>query len=366
MDIYLVGGAVRDKLLGIHSNDRDYVVVGATTAEMLTLGYQKVGKDFPVFIHPDTKEEYALARTERKQGIGYYGFTVDSSPTVTLEEDLLRRDLTINAMAMDKLGNIIDPYGGQSDINQRILRHVSPAFAEDPLRIIRLARFHTTLTCFHFSIANETLALVKQIITTKELELITKERVWQEFLKVFKQGGDPYKFIDTLHQLKALAPISPILANNIQYFDPKLSASNAFRVLNTEQRIALFFAQLPITAITPMQQQLKISNNDVHHIYKLHLLLESKINQKSEKTLALLQQTDALRQKSTFETLLQCLDVYHQVNLSEKLNPSSILAQIANTLREYDYRTLAQNHTSDQIADVVRKTKLRIIAEMSA
>lgn len=366
MDIYLVGGAVRDQLLGIDSSDRDYVVVGATTTDMLALGYQKVGKDFPVFIHPNTKEEYALARTERKKGSGYHGFTMVSSPTITLEEDLLRRDLTINAMAMDALGNLLDPYGGQNDINQRILRHVSLAFAEDPLRVIRLARFYTTLSHFHFSIASETLALVNKIITAKELELIAKERIWQEFLKVFKQSGNPYIFTKTLYEFKALEQISPIIAENIHYFNAQLSDSRLFETLNIEQRIALFFAQLPITAITSMQQALKVSNNDANRIYKLHLLLQFKIDHHPEKTLALLQQTDALREKSTFEMLLQCLDVYHQVNCSEELNPSNTLIQIANTLRDYDYRTLIQSHPKNQIADLVRNTKLQIIAEISA
>ena len=158
MKTYLVGGAVRDRLLGRPCGDRDWVVVGSTPQAMAALGYMPVGKDFPVFLHPQTKEEYALARTERKSGHGYHGFQVHAAPEVTLEEDLARRDLTINAMAQDEAGHVIDPYGGQRDLRERVLRHVSPAFAEDPVRILRLARFAARFA--DFTVAPETLALM--------------------------------------------------------------------------------------------------------------------------------------------------------------------------------------------------------------
>ena len=163
MQIYLVGGAVRDKLLGIEQSDRDYVVVGSNPEKMLALGFSQVGHDFPVFLHPKTHEEYALARTESKNGTGYLGFNCDFNENITLEEDLLRRDLTINAMAMDEKGNIIDPYHGMEDLKNRILRHVSDAFVEDPLRVLRVARFYARYYHLGFKIADETKVLMRKI-----------------------------------------------------------------------------------------------------------------------------------------------------------------------------------------------------------
>lgn len=180
MKIYLVGGAVRDTLLKRPVLERDWVVVGATEQQMLKLGYTKVGADFPVFLHPKTKEEYALARTERKRGHGYKGFECDASPDVSLEQDLLRRDLTVNAMAMDTDGSIIDPFNGQIDLNRRILRHVSDAFTEDPLRVFRVARFAARYKEENFAIANQTLGLMKAISQSGELKHLSAERVWKE------------------------------------------------------------------------------------------------------------------------------------------------------------------------------------------
>jgi tRNA nucleotidyltransferase (CCA-adding enzyme) len=177
---YLVGGAVRDQMLGREIKERDYVVVGATEGQMLAQGFTRVGRDFPVFLHPETKEEYALARTERKRGYGYTGFVCHASPDVTLEQDLLRRDLTINAMALDDNGSAIDPYNGKADLEDRIFRHVSPAFAEDPLRIFRVARFMARYKGYGFSIAEETLAIMQTMCTENEVRAISAERIWQE------------------------------------------------------------------------------------------------------------------------------------------------------------------------------------------
>jgi tRNA nucleotidyltransferase (CCA-adding enzyme) len=177
---YVVGGAVRDELLGLPVKDRDWVVVGATPEEMLAKGFKPVGKDFPVFLHPDTKEEYALARTERKSGRGYKGFTVQAAPDVTLEDDLRRRDLTINAIAKDESGKLIDPFHGREDLRRGLLRHVSPAFAEDPVRILRVARFAAR---FSFPVAKETLALMRKMVRSGETDYLVAERVWQEFSK---------------------------------------------------------------------------------------------------------------------------------------------------------------------------------------
>ena len=180
MKTYVVGGAVRDELLGLPVKDRDHVVVGATPEEMVTLGYKPVGKDFPVFLHPETHEEYALARTERKSGRGYKGFTVYAAPDVTLEDDLRRRDLTINAIAKAEDGTLIDPFNGEKDLQNRVLRHVSDAFAEDPVRILRVARFAAR---FGFSVHETTAALMRKMVESGETDYLVPERVWQEFSK---------------------------------------------------------------------------------------------------------------------------------------------------------------------------------------
>ncbi len=208
MQVYLVGGAVRDQLLGIDSYDNDWVVVGATPEMMLAQGYTAVGKDFPVFLHPKNKEEHALARTERKSGSGYTGFDCFFAPSVTLEEDLIRRDLTINAMAMDDSGQLYDPYGGQADLNNRILRHVSDAFVEDPLRVLRVARFAAKLASLGFTVAKETMQLMRDMADSGELNTLTPERVWQEWHKSLSTPR-PDVFLSVLRDCGALAVVLP-------------------------------------------------------------------------------------------------------------------------------------------------------------
>ena len=210
MQIFLVGGAVRDKLLKIDVYDQDWVVVGASPQLLLEQGFVAVGKDFPVFLHPKTKQEHALARTERKTGSGYKGFDCYFAPDVTLEEDLIRRDLTINAMAEDKQGRIIDPYGGQKDLNDRVLRHVSGAFTEDPLRVLRVARFAAKLHHLGFTIAPESQQLMAQIVEPGELAHLTAERVWQEWHKSLSTQ-DPQVFLSVLRDCGALKVILPEL-----------------------------------------------------------------------------------------------------------------------------------------------------------
>ena len=210
MKTYLVGGAVRDEVLGYPHKEKDWVVVGATPEQMLAAGYQQVGKDFPVFLHPVTKEEYALARTERKTSPGYRGFDVHATPDVTLEEDLLRRDLTINALAKDAGGDIIDPFDGLKDIENRVLRHVSPAFSEDPVRILRVARFAARYHHLGFSIAEETMQLMKDMVENGEVDALVPERVWQEMEKALGERS-PGTFIETLRECGALQRILPEL-----------------------------------------------------------------------------------------------------------------------------------------------------------
>jgi tRNA nucleotidyltransferase (CCA-adding enzyme) len=206
MKAYQVGGAVRDALLGAPVNDRDWVVVGATPEEMVAAGFKPVGQDFPVFLHPATHEEYALARTERKTAPGYHGFTFHADPSVTLEEDLARRDLTINAMAQDEAGTLVDPFGGQEDLRRKTLRHVSPAFAEDPVRILRLARFAARF--FDFTVAPETEALMRGMVAAGEVDALVPERVWQELSRGLMEAR-PSRMFEVLRGCGALARLLP-------------------------------------------------------------------------------------------------------------------------------------------------------------
>jgi tRNA nucleotidyltransferase (CCA-adding enzyme) len=208
MQIFLVGGAVRDRLLGRPVGERDYVVVGATPQEMLAAGFRQVGKDFPVFLHPKTKEEHALARTERKTAPGYRGFVVHAEPDVTLEEDLRRRDLTINALAEDERGEIIDYYGGLADLDDRVLRHVSAAFAEDPVRVLRVARFAARYADLGFTVADETMALMRRMAEAGEVDALVPERVWQELVKALSEPR-PSRFFGVLRACGALPRLFP-------------------------------------------------------------------------------------------------------------------------------------------------------------
>jgi tRNA nucleotidyltransferase (CCA-adding enzyme) len=208
IEVYLVGGAVRDRLLGLPHEDRDFVVVGATPEDLIADGFKQVGKDFPVFLHPRTKEEYALARTERKSAPGYRGFLVHADPDVTLEDDLRRRDLTINALAEDEHGNLIDYYGGRADLEDRVLRHVSAAFAEDPVRLLRVARYAARFAALGFTVADETMNLMRSMVANGEVDALVPERVWQELSRALAEP-EPSRFFDVLRDTGALARLFP-------------------------------------------------------------------------------------------------------------------------------------------------------------
>lgn len=257
--IYLVGGCVRDRLLGLPIVDRDWVVVGTTPSELLSLDYQQVGKDFPVFLHPITKEEYSLARTERKKGNGYTGFICDFNQHITLEQDLIRRDLTINAIAMDEDGNIIDPYHGVDDINHKLLRHVSPAFREDPLRILRVARFAARYHQLGFVVATETMNLMKEMVLAGEVSYLTPERVWKETEKALSTLN-PQIYFQVLEQCGALSILFPSLVLSASIID----ASKRAVVLtnNLPIRFAVICAELPSKhAVEALCIKVKAPNN---------------------------------------------------------------------------------------------------------
>ncbi|KWU02187.1 2', 3'-cyclic nucleotide 2'-phosphodiesterase [Vibrio toranzoniae] len=245
---YLVGGAVRDKLLNIDSYDRDWVVVGSTPQEMENLGFTAVGKDFPVFLHPKTKEEHALARTERKSGSGYTGFECYFAPDVSLEEDLMRRDLTINAIAQDDKGQLYDPYHGQQDLSNRILRHVSDAFVEDPLRVLRVARFAAKLHHLNFTVAPETMVMMSEIVQSGELAHLTAERVWQEWHKSLSTPH-PEVFLSVLRECGALAVVLPEIDALFGVPQPEKwhpEIDTGIHTLMVAQQAALLSPSLPV------------------------------------------------------------------------------------------------------------------------
>jgi tRNA nucleotidyltransferase (CCA-adding enzyme) len=261
MKVFLVGGAVRDELLGLPPAERDWVVVGATPEALTKLGFKPVGRDFPVFLHPDTHEEYALARLERKVAPGYRGFTTEFSPAVTLEEDLQRRDLTINAMARSDAGVLIDPTGGAADLQARQLRHVSPAFVEDPVRLLRVARFAARFADLGFTVAPDTLALMRQMVTANEVGALVAERVWRELERALITTA-PQRFFEVLVDTGALAIVMPELAVYLQQPGPGLGALAALRCaaaagLSAPVRWATLLAGMDENAIVGLSERLR-------------------------------------------------------------------------------------------------------------
>ncbi len=288
MKIYKVGGAVRDKYLSISSKDTDWVVVGATVDELLSQGYTPVGRDFPVFLHPDTHEEYALARTERKIGKGYTGFTVYAAPDVSLEDDLCRRDLTINAMAEDSYGKLIDPFNGLADLRAGMLRHVSPAFVEDPVRILRVARFAAR---FGFRVADETLVLMQQMVDNAEVDSLVPERVWQEMVRALAEP-QLQLFFDVLQSCGALARIFP----EIDYSSLRLQHQNDTQII---------FAVLckAVTSIEQLCKRYKVPSQ-----YRDLAILVARYHNITDFTatsiVETLQKLDAFRRPQRFEQFL--------------------------------------------------------------
>lgn len=317
MKVYLVGGAVRDALLNYPVVEHDYVVVGSTPDEMQSLGYKQVGKDFPVFLHPKSKDEYALARKERKNGQGYTGFICDFDPTVTLEEDLYRRDLTINAIAQDENGQLIDPYQGQADIKSRLLRHIGPAFSEDPLRILRVARFAARYHHLDFTIAPETLLLMKDMVASGELKTLTKERIWLEIEKCLKTNT-LHLFLEVINDINALADVLPILPSWSNLETQKITRANQ---CVTTQEVAIEPDTLQVChfclcleACTPddlkhIEQTLKIPSTYANSLRDFKLL-NNFLNEKSfspENILEFFNLIDLWRRPERFNLLLEIL-----------------------------------------------------------
>ena len=313
MKTYAVGGAVRDELLGLPVSDRDYVVVGATPEEMVRLGYKPVGKDFPVFLHPKTHEEYALARTERKVARGYKGFQIHAAPDVTLEQDLERRDLTINAMARDESGRLIDPFGGAADLERGLLRHVSAAFVEDPVRILRVARFAAR---FGFEVAPETMALMRAMVASGEADALVPERIWQEFSRGLMEG-DPALMFPVLADIGLLDKLLPELKLEFERGRPTNDAARilvralqcaAAERLGLAPRFALAIFRAPTAeAVEALAERVRAPGDcrDLAVLAHRHIeALRRSPGMGAPDLLALLERCDAFRRPERLEDLI--------------------------------------------------------------
>ncbi len=364
MKIYLVGGAVRDELLGLPVKERDYVVVGATVEQMLNLGYQQVGKEFPVFLHPVTREEYALARMERKTSPGYTGFSFDTSPDVTLEADLIRRDLTINAMAFDiDKGNkiLIDPYHGKNDLlNNKILRHVSLAFAEDPVRILRVGRFLARYAHRGFTVAPETITLMRDMVAAGEVNALVAERVWKELERALGEQN-PDKFFDVLETCGAM----PILFPDLTARDmPALMAASTLSP-DTAIRFAALLHRLPEQSIKLLCDRYRAPNAyrelallTARHFKTAHQAHTSN----AADLLAHFQALDIFRRETRFKHfLIICQAIAQSENLPFHME---WLLQCANAAKSYDVQELIKQGLQDNaLAEALKEKRRERIAE---
>jgi len=379
LNTYLVGGAVRDMLLNREIVERDYVVIGSTTEQMLALGFEQVGKDFPVFLHPETKAEYALARTERKQGVGYTGFVCHASPDITLEQDLLRRDLTVNAMAIDNGGNIVDPYFGQQDLNKKLLRHVSPAFSEDPLRVLRVARFAARYHYLGFTVAKETMQLMTDISQSGELNTLSAERIWQEMHRSLSESN-PEVFFQRLHQCQALERIFPELnalwgkhtirilqqAVHLTSTEPSQNPANSMSI-----RFAALCHDLGLGSVKYICQQLKIPNQVKSLALKVcefHSHCHQALELKPSVILQLFNQLDIWRKPVELEDfLLTCKAVYlgNKNNKCEYYPQADYLKKLAIATKNISARAFVEQGVKGiAIKEAMQQARLNVIVKL--
>ena len=364
MRIYCVGGAVRDELLGLPVRDRDWVVVGATPEQLAALGFRPVGRDFPVFLHPQTHEEYALARTERKTGPGYHGFAMHFSPDVTLEDDLRRRDLTINAMARDGEGELVDPYSGRRDLRERILRHVSEAFAEDPVRILRVARFAAR---FHdFTVAPETMALMRAMVAAGEVDALVAERVWQELARGLMESH-PSRMIDVLQECGAFPKIMPELAPSwdeaaARGLDAAARASAALPVRFAVLLLALGAAQGERASdqVATVSDRLRapIDCREVARLLTRELrTLEGAAQLDAEALAGLVERLDGLRRPERMEQVLQGYFIVHPRPGLDRVRDA------AQAMGAVDAGAIARAGPPATIRERVRAARVQAVAE---
>jgi tRNA nucleotidyltransferase (CCA-adding enzyme) len=370
MQIYKVGGAVRDRLLGRDVTDIDYVVVGASAEQMLGLGYRPVGADFPVFLHPKTGAEYALARTERKSGQGYGGFTFYASPDVTLEQDLIRRDLTINAMAEDDQAQLTDPYGGQADLEQRILRHVSPAFAEDPLRVLRVARFAARYALLGFRVADETIVLMRQLSESGELAALTAERSWKEISRALMED-QPQVFIQVLRECCALERLLPEL--DALFAGPAGIGVHTLSVLQHAARLgqplavrwACLLHALDVKQIKAASERFKVPR-DCLELAVLVGQYQSQAHRAMEiepaSLLALLQSFDVYRRPERFEQFVMVCEMDAKARALGSYPQAAYLRGAADTARSVAVQPLvAQGYTGQALGEAIKRERLNAL-----
>ena len=376
MNIYAVGGAIRDAVMGIPVNDIDYVVVGSSAEEMITLGYQPVGKDFPVFLHPQTHAEYALARTERKTGVGYQGFHFYADPSVTLEQDLQRRDLTINAMAQrvddtgSRVGPIIDPYGGQNDIEAKVFRHVSTAFAEDPLRLLRIARFAARFP--RFTIASETQEALHAIVRSGELSALSPERVWQELDRGMR-SADPLRMVEVLLETGAADQCLPqpliAVCENPQLkkqlaSDFDLLAAN--KVADVDSVCAVLLADLSEDAIRQWSEIIRMPNI-TRDFAELFSALKKRMTQQGYSAvdiLAWFNRADVWRKPERAEKLIALASVLHfQV---ERISSALAAAQAVNSQTVIESLSEAERQQGECIRSAIDAARLQAVESVTA
>lgn len=368
MEIYLVGGAVRDELLGLPVKDRDWVVVGATPDEMFKQGYKQVGADFPVFLHPTSHEEYALARTERKNGQGYHGFSVYSAPDVTLEDDLKRRDLTINAMAKATDGTLVDPFHGRKDLESCQLRHVSDAFKEDPLRILRTARFAARLQPMGFRVSDQTMVLMTDMARTGEVDHLAPERVWQEIQRALHEN-EPATFFNVLRDCGALHAMIEELSSDQRAFDDALVALRCAhqRGLATEARFAALLS--PLASVTKgcaeqRARQLKAPNDCIamaRLVEAMAPVLAPGQSLDAETILTLLDTADAWRRPERFAILVDTLGCVLLDDSEQKIAHLRKALDAANTV---DAQSLmAEGISGKALGEAIRNERLRRIED---
>ena len=377
MKVYAVGGAVRDELLGLAVTDRDHVVVGSTPEEMVRLGYKPVGKDFPVFLHPQTHEEYALARTERKVARGYKGFLIHAAPDVTLEQDLERRDLTINAMARDDAGGLVDPFGGAADLERGLLRHVSSAFVEDPVRILRVARFAAR---FGFAVAPGTMALMRSMVENGEADALVPERIWQEFSRGLMEG-DPGLMFPVLAQSGLLAKLLPELKLEFEHGRP---ANDAARVLiralqcaaserlGLAPRFALVASRAgSAEAARAVSERIKAPGD----CRDLALLAERHVGTigraaalSASEMLEVLERCDAFRRPERFDELLaltECLQRGERGSGESPYMPRVLLRRALGAAAGVDAGKIAARSAKDEIAATLRRARIAAIEALA-
>jgi tRNA nucleotidyltransferase (CCA-adding enzyme) len=358
MKIYLVGGAVRDELLGLPVNERDWVVVGATVEDMLKLGFRQVGKEFPVFLHPKTNEEYALARMERKVRPGYQGFTFDTSPTVSLKDDLLRRDLTINAMATSTEGELIDPYHGQKDLHDKVLRHVSTAFAEDPVRILRVGRFLARYFYLGFHIAKDTIQLMTNMVKAGEVDALVPERVWKELERALAEKN-PEQFFNALQTCGAFRTLFPELINHPESMNALITAS----ALTNDPviRFACLLSQCSRDEVNALTNRLRAPNDyrDLAKLTALHHKTALRVTELSaDELIELFGALDIYRRPERFQLFINACKGITQTTFNAEQ-----LINCAEIARKYNVQQLiAQGFTGNDLASKLKQERTNAVA----